>query len=96
MDYFVGRLTKDRNGSRTVRHVGNFETLETAIAAAQTLINDFLLSKLQPGMTEADLFLIYMNSGEVPVIFCDADLTISVRSFNYFQYALLRCSEICR
>ncbi len=96
MDYFVGRLTKDRGGSRTVRHVGNFQTLEAAIKAAKILVDDFLLSKHRPGMTATDLFFIYKNSDEVPVIFSDADFTISVGSFNHFQYATLKCSEICR
>ena len=96
MDYFVGRLTKDRNGSRAVRHIGNFPTLEAAIKAAQTLVDDFLLTKHRPGMTASDLYSIYESSGEVPVIFSDADFTISVGSFNHFQYAMRKCSEICR
>ena len=96
MDYFVGRLTKDLNGSRAVRHIGSFQTLEAAIKAAQILVDDFLLLKHQPGMTATDLFSIYKNSDVVPVIFGDADFTISVGSFNHFQYAMLRCSEICR
>ncbi|MEO6073063.1 MAG: hypothetical protein ABIP67_07360 [Burkholderiales bacterium] len=95
MDYFVGRLTKDRSGSRAVRHVGNFQTLEAAIKSAQILVDDFLLSKHQPDMTAADLFSIYKDSDEVPVIFSDADSTISVGSFNHFRYATLKCKEIC-
>jgi len=96
MDYFVGRLTKDRNGSRAVRHIGNFQTLEAAIKAAQSLIDDFLLSKHQLGMTAPDLFSIYKDSDAVPVIFSDADCTINARSFNHFQYATLKSSEICK
>ena len=96
MDYFVGRLTKARNGSRAVRHIGNFQTLEAAIKAAQILVDDCLVSKHQPGMTATDLFSIYKDSDEVPVIFSDADFTISVGSFNHFQYAMRKCSEICR
>ena len=96
MEYFVGRLTKGRNGSRAVRHVGNFDTLEAAIKTAQILVDNFLLSKHHPGMTAADLFSIYKNSDEVPLIFSDADCTINVGSFNHFQYATLKCSEICR
>jgi len=95
MDYFVGSLTKGRNGSRAVRHIGNFDTLGAAIKTAQTLVDNFLLSKHQPGMTAADLFSIYKNSDEVPLIFSDADFTINVGSFNHFQYATLKCSEIC-
>ena len=95
MDYFVGRLTKDQNGSRAVRHIGNFQTMEAAIKTAQTLVDDLLLSAHQPDMTEADLFAMYKNSGEVPVIFSDADFTISVGSFNHFQYATRKCKELC-
>ena len=82
MDYFVGRLTKDRNGSRAVRHIGNFQTLEAAIKAAQSLIDDFLLSKHQLGMTAPELFSIYKDSDAVPVIFSDADCTINAGSFR--------------
>ena len=96
MDYFVGCLIKDQKGSRAVRHVGNFQTLEAAIKAAQILVDDFLLANHQPGMTAIDLFSTYKNSGEVPVIFSDADFTISVRSFNHFQYATRKCREICK
>ena len=96
MDYFVGRFTRDRNGSRTVRHVGNFETLEAAIKAARLLIDDFLMSKHEPYMTALDLFSIYKQNEEVPVIFSDADFTISVGLFNHFQYAKVKCSEICK
>jgi len=96
MDYFVGCLIKDQKGSRAVRHVGNFQTLEAAIKAAKILVDDFLLAKHQPGMTAIDLFSTYKNSGEVPVIFSDADFTISVGSFNHFQYATRKCREICK
>jgi hypothetical protein len=96
MDYFVGRLTKDRNGSRTVRHVGNFKTLEAAIKAAQLLIDDILMSTHEPCMTALDLFSIYKKNEEVPVIFSDADFTISVGLFNHFQYAKVKCNEICK
>ena len=66
MDYFVGRLTKDRNGSRAVRHIGNFQTLEAAIKAAQSLIDDFLLSKHQPGMTAPIYFLFIKTAMQCP------------------------------
>jgi hypothetical protein len=96
MDYFVGFLSKDRKGSRAVHHIGNFQTLEEAIKTAQKLVDNFLLSRHQPGMTAADLFAIYKDSGEVPVIFSDADLTISVGTFNHFKYATLKCGELCK
>jgi hypothetical protein len=96
MDYFVGRLTEGRNGSRSVHHVGNFQTVEAAIKTAKTLIDNLLLSKHRPGMSAPALFLIYKNSGEVPVIFSDADFTISASAFNHFQYASRKCNEICK
>jgi hypothetical protein len=69
--------------------------MEAAIKAAQKLVDDFLLSTHKPGMTADGLFLIYKNNGEVPVIFSDADFTISVGSFNHFQYAMHKCNELC-
>jgi hypothetical protein len=95
MDYFVGKLTKDKKGSRAIHHIGNFQTVDAAIKTAQTLVDTFLLSKHEPGMAAADLFALYKTSGEVPVIFSDADFTISVGNFNHFQYATRKCQEMC-
>ena len=82
MDYFVGCLIKDQKGSRAVRHVCNFQTLEAAIKAAKILVDDFLLANHQPGMTAIDLFSTYKNSGEVPVIFSDAGYTVCSGRFH--------------
>ena len=94
MDYYVGHLTKERDGSSAGRHIGNYPTLDAAIKAAQTMIDSFLLSNYQPGMTEAELFAIYKNSGEVIFILSGEDYTTNISSFNHFQYAELKCHEI--
>ena len=96
MDYFVGCLIKQHDGSSAVRHIGDFPSLEMAIKTAKVLVDSFLLSKHQPGMTAAYLFSVYKNGGEVPVIFNGDDHTINVGSFNHFQYATLKCKEICK
>ena len=46
-------------------------------------------------MTATDSLSIYEDSDEVPVIFSDADCTINAGSFNHFEYATLKCNEIC-
>lgn len=95
MIYFVEGLTNVVGGEGTVRRIGEYETLEDAIRAAESIVDEFLIAKKRDGMTVADLFFQYQNFGEVPFIFCDGDRTMNVRKFNHFKYAMLRCEAIC-
>ena len=95
MNYFVEGLTNVHGGESNVRRIGVYETLETAISAAEKVIDEFLLGRLDVGMTAAELFRQYQKSGEVPFIFCDDARTINVTGFNHFKHAMNRCGELC-
>ena len=94
MTYFVEGLTTIREGESTVRTVGQFETLENAVRAAQQVIDEFLSRKFVIGMTAAVLFANYHKYGEVPYIFSDDDRTMKVRGFNHLNYATDRCAVL--
>jgi hypothetical protein len=95
MIYFVEGLTNVVGGEATVRHIGEYLTLEGAIRGAKSIIDDFLLANKKEGITVSELFSQYRNFGEVPFIFCDGDETLNVRDFNHFDYALRQCAAIC-
>lgn len=95
MQYFVEGLTNVHGGESNVRRIGEYETLEKAIEAAESLIDAFLLAKFDNEMTIADLFFQYQKFGEVPFIFSDGDNTLNVGGFNHFKYAMIRCTAIC-
>jgi hypothetical protein len=95
MNYSVEGLTNTADGEGTVRHVGDYESLEAAINAAKSVVDDFLITTKRNGMTVAQLFSEYKSCGEVPFIFCDGDKTMNVREFSHINYAIHRCAEIC-
>ncbi len=95
MPYFVEGLTNVHGGESNVRRIGVYETLDEAIRAAEQIVEDFLLTNHQPGMSIEALFTRYQKSGEVPFIFSDDERTINVTGFNHFRYALVRCDAIC-
>jgi hypothetical protein len=47
---------------------GRFETLEGAIAAAKSIVDEFLASELKPGMTAEELYGLYTLFGDDPYI----------------------------
>jgi hypothetical protein len=93
--YFVEGLTTVYGGESAVRHIGDFDTLEEAVHASQTLIDDFLRARCRPGLTIAELLFQYQKFGEVPFIFSDSDRTMNVPDFNHFKYAMSCCTAIC-
>ena len=95
MTYFVEGLTNFHGGASNVRRIGQYEMLEDAIKASKQVIDEFLIAKLNDGMTVADLFFQYQKFGEVPFIFSDDESTINVSGFNHFKYAMIRCSAPC-
>ena len=95
MRYFVEGLRQVHGGEGIVRSLGEYETLEGAIKAAESIIDEFLSRRFVGGMTISDLFSEYQKSGEVPFIFSDDDKTMNVNAFNHFKYAMLRCAALC-
>jgi len=95
MTYIVEGLTSSRDIDQQVRRIGEFESLDDAVAAAKQAINEFLAREFRAGMLPSKLFARYQNFGEVPIIFRDDDdKTVNVPNFNHFQYALARCAEM--
>ena len=95
MTYFVEGLTQEPGGGSNVRRIGEYESLQDAIAAAEEHIDLFLTGKKRDGMTVEDLFFEYGRFGEVPIILTDDDKTMNVSGFNHSRYAMRRCAEIC-
>jgi hypothetical protein len=95
MAFSVEGLTRTAKTDGTVRHIGRYEQLVDAIAAAKQTIDVFLLRECTAGMTSRVLFSVYQNLGEFPFIFRDDERTMNVSEFNHVQYAMIRCDEIC-
>jgi len=79
-----------------VRHVGKFDTLEEATAAARRSVDEALQAAYEVGLTPKALFARYVQTGVIPCIFLDHDVnTFNQRTFNHYKYALARCADIC-
>jgi hypothetical protein len=95
MTFFVEGLTISLDADRQVRRIGEYSTLDDAVAAAKLVIDEFLAGEFAPGMPPARLFARYQSAGEVPIIFRDDDdKTMNVSYFNHFEYALARCADL--
>ena len=95
MFYCVEGLTRTAKTDGTVRHIGDYDKLEDAVAAAKSTVDKFLLREYTAGMSSRVLFSVYQNLGEFPFIFRGNDRTMNVPEFNHVQYAMTRCDEIC-
>lgn len=95
MTFFVEGLSKYHDAESQVRRLGEYETLQESIAASKRIIDEFLLREFKPGMTSAQLYAQYQGFGEVPCIFRDDGMTMSIPGFNHWQYATSRSAEIC-
>jgi len=71
--------------------LGEFKTLDSAIAACQRVVNNSLSNAYTAGISEADLLASYALFGADPfIIGADQDVPFSAR-----EYAKQRCHEIC-
>jgi hypothetical protein len=95
MTFYVEAYSKSDNAEKALRHVGDFETLEAAIAASKRTIDSALLREHAAGMAGADLFAKFQAYGEMPCIFRDEDKTLSGLGFNALVYAKARAAELC-
>ena len=71
---------------------GKFETLEDAIAASKRIVDEFLVSALQPGITADALYSQYTSFGDDPYIIGANEPGVP---FSAWSYAKARCSELC-
>jgi hypothetical protein len=74
--------------------LGEFPNLAQAIEAAQRIVDEYLLSAYQPGMTAAALYGSYTGFGEDPFIVA-IPATDNGNLFSAWDYAKRRCEELC-
>ena len=67
--------------------LGEFDHEEDAVVAAKKIVDDFLDRGYEPGITAESLLDGYKSFGEDP--------WIPGSSFSAWEYAKLRCTEIC-
>jgi hypothetical protein len=72
--------------------LGVFASLDEARSAAQALVDAYLLSAHQPGMTAQALFKSYTAFGEDPFIVAPDQEGVA---FSAWEYAKRRCDDIC-
>jgi|SRR6266508_2879926 hypothetical protein len=71
--------------------LGAFATLDTAIAAAKAVVDDYLAAAHKPGMTAHKLFKSYTMFGEDPFILGPDQR----EAFSAWEYAKRRCHDLC-
>lgn len=74
--------------------LGEFPTLDAAIEATKKIVDEYLLSAYQPGMTAQALFESYTSFGEDPYIVATPSKGTEVL-FSAWDYAKRRCYELC-
>ncbi len=99
MSFCVDTLFKLPDGTPSARRVGEFWTNDEAIAAAKHLIDSFLFREFRDhatrGIRPEELYEIYAQRGERPVILRLGGASTNISKFNALNYAKARCAEIC-
>jgi hypothetical protein len=75
--------------------LGDFPTLEAAIEAARKIVDEYLVSALQSGVTPQALLANYLCFGEDPYIVALVPAESGVL-FSGRDYARGRCYELCQ
>lgn len=74
--------------------LGEFPSLATALAAAQQIVDAYLLAAYRPGMTAQALVASYTTFGEDPFIVDSAGQAPGVL-FSAWDYARQRAAAMC-
>jgi hypothetical protein len=69
--------------------LGEYRDYETAVGAAQKVVDDTLQSVYKPGMTATTLLQSYRHFGEDPFI------VPNTGQFSAWEYAAARCQQLC-
>jgi hypothetical protein len=72
-------------------HLGDFDSLEAAVAACKRMVDEFLTSNHRPGMSSGELLTQYAFFGEDPFV----DAGDGIVHFSAHDYASERAREIC-
>ena len=73
--------------------LGDYPTFAAAVQAAQAIVDDFLVSALEPGLDAQQLYVTYTGFGEDPFI-----LPLGgepAQPFSAWDYAWQRCQALC-
>mgnify|MGYP006280314465 FL=1 len=99
MSFFIDAVSKRPDGGTTARRVGEYWTHDEAVAAARHLIDTFLYHQFMQaaasGITPEQLYALYQQRGEMPLILRARESATSVQRFDPAGYAKTRCREIC-
>ena len=73
------------------RKLGEFDSWDEAVAAAKSLVDEYLVSAHKPGTSAKSLLSNYKMYGEDPFVVGNDD-----RRFSGWTYAEVRCTQICK
>ncbi|WP_234641670.1 hypothetical protein [Delftia tsuruhatensis] len=74
---------------------GVFDSYKAAVAAAEAIVDEFLLSSYRPGMQPEELLAAYRGYGEDPFIVSTDPDGMDDPIFSARAYAAQSCAEIC-
>ena len=74
---------------------GQFESWDSALDAAEGIVDRFLASAYRPGLNADDLYKQYISFGEDPFIIVDSGSDLDY-TFSARIYAKARCVQICQ
>jgi len=77
------------------RSLGEFPTYSEALAVCQEAVDRFLGQEYVPGMAERALYFRYMMFGRDTCIVDGAESVDRLPGFAGWEYAKLRCVELC-
>ena len=95
MKYQWSVLQRGASASSDVRQIGEYKSLEEAVAAAQQEVNALLAELYTAGMAAEALLAGYRAAGHTLYLFRDDEETMDASSFNHLQFAKVRSAEIC-
>jgi hypothetical protein len=95
MLFYVESFNKADSAETAMRHIGDYGTLEEAIAASKHTIDESLKREFKSGMSASALFGKFQAYGDMPCIFRTDDKTLSNLGFNALVYAKEMCSKLC-
>jgi len=72
--------------------LGKFDSCEAAVAACKRVVDDFLLSSLDPPRSQDELWSLYTTFGDSALI-VTADASCK---FSAWDYARQRCAELAQ
>jgi hypothetical protein len=73
--------------------LGTFTSLELAVEAAKRVVDEYLTSAYEPGMSASELYHSYVNFGEDPYVIAPG---VEGVPFSAWTYAQERCDAMCQ